>query len=64
MQAANNNRQEEEFIAAKNSLQKELDFMSDEQNKKELFLSDMKTKLKKRSDELNSLKEGLNSQIS
>jgi len=64
VQAANNNRQEEEFIAAKNSLQKELDFMSDEQNKKELFLSDMKTKLKKRSDELNSLKEGLNSQIS
>lgn len=47
----------------KANVQKELEFMSHEQNTKELQLSDLRSKLSKRTDELHSLKEGLNSQI-
>ena len=45
----------------KSGLQKELDFMSHGQNTKELQLSDLRSKLSKRTDELQSLKDGLNS---
>ena len=45
------------------TLKKELEFMSHEQNTKELQLSDIRSKLSKRVEELDSLKSGLNSQI-
>ena len=44
-------------------LKKELEFMAHEQNTKELQLSDIRSKLSKRMEELDSLKSGLNSQI-
>ena len=47
----------------KAELSKELEFMGHEHNTKELQLSDLRSKLSKRTDELQSLKEGLNSQI-
>ena len=52
-----------ELREGKASVQKELEFMSHEQNTKELQLSDLRSKLSKRTDELQSLKDGLNSQI-
>lgn len=52
-----------ELKAQKAELSKELDFMSHEQNTKELQLSDLKSRLAKRSEELQCLKEGLNTQI-
>jgi len=56
-------KETDELREDKAGLQKELDFMSHEQNTKELQLSDLRSKLSKRSDELQSLKDGLNSQI-
>ena len=51
-------------VSDKNAhLQKELDFLGHEQNTKELQLSDLRSKLAKRNEELDSLKQGLNSQI-
>lgn len=45
-------------------MQKEVDFMMHEQNKRELEMSDLKERLRKREDELRDLKVNLNSQIS
>ena len=50
-----------ELREAKAQVQKELEFMSHEQNTKELQMSDLRSKLSKRTDELQSLKDGLNS---
>ena len=47
----------------KSAVEKERDFLQNEQNTKELQLSDIRSKLKKRSEELAALKDGLNSQI-
>ena len=47
----------------KNCVEKEKDFLLHESNTKELQLSDLRSKLKKRSEELQELKEGLNQQI-
>ena len=44
----------------KHQLQKEIDFLTHEQNNKELQLSELKQKMEKRTDELSSLKAGLN----
>ena len=53
----------EELRCEKNAVEKEREFLQHEQNTKELQLSDIRSKLSKRTDELASLKEGLNSQI-
>ena len=53
----------EEVKAEKNAIEKEKEFLQHEQNTKELQLSDVRSKLKKRTEELSSLKDGLNSQI-
>jgi hypothetical protein len=45
-------------------MQKELDFMTNEQNHKELELRELREKLRKREDELKDLKLNLNSHIS
>lgn len=53
----------EQVKQEKNVIEKEKDFLQHESNTKELQLSDLRTKLKKRGDELQELKDGLNSQI-
>ena len=58
-----NVNQSNAFDQERNTLQKEIDFLTNEQNTKELHLGDLKAKLSKRGDELQSLKTGLNQQI-
>ena len=53
----------EEIRAEKLAVEKEREFLQHEQNTKELQLSDVRSKLKKRTEELQLLKDGLNSQI-
>ena len=53
----------EEMRAEKSAVEKEREFLQHEQNTKELQLSDIRSKLKKRTEELQLLKDGLNSQI-
>lgn len=45
-------------------LGKQVEFLTEEQNSRELEISDLKTKLRKREDELKELKSNLNGQIS
>jgi len=45
-------------------MQKEIDFMMKEQNQRELEISEVKERLRKREDELRDLKQNLNTQIS
>jgi hypothetical protein len=47
--------------AEKSAVEKEREFLQHEQNTKELQLSDVRSKLKKRTEELQLLKDGLNS---
>jgi predicted nucleic acid-binding Zn-ribbon protein len=44
-------------------LEKEIEFMRGEQNQKELDISELKDRLRKREDELRELKSNLNGQI-
>lgn len=57
--AAKHNELREE----KNAVEKEKEFLQHDSNNKELQLSDLRSKLRKRGDELQALKDGLNSQI-
>jgi peptidoglycan hydrolase CwlO-like protein len=52
---------QEQLQQAKNAVEKEKEFLEHEQNTKELQLSDLRSKLKKRGEELQALKDGLNS---
>ena len=45
-------------------MQKELEYLMNEQNTRELEISDLRERLRKREDELKELKLNLNSQIS
>ena len=44
-------------------MQKEISFLLTEQNQSQLLLSDLRDKLRKREDELQSLKQTLNTQL-
>lgn len=55
--------QREDHAGEKSQLQREIDFMSNEQNQSQLSIADLRSKLSKRNDELNTLKDGLNRQI-
>jgi predicted nucleic acid-binding Zn-ribbon protein len=56
--------EKEDWARKRREMQKELDFMTNEQNHKELELRELREKLRKREDELKDLKLNLNSQIS
>lgn len=51
------------MIRKRRELQKEVDFLMNEQNQRELQISELKERLRKREDELKDLKSNLNSQI-
>ncbi len=50
----------EEWDRKRREMQKELDFLGNEQNHKELEVRELKDKLRKREDELKELKLNLN----
>lgn len=55
--------EKEEISRKRRELQKELDFLTTEQNQKELEISELRDRLRKREDELRDLKLSLNTQI-
>ncbi len=59
-----NQEAREEWGRKRRELQKENEFMANEQNMKELEMSELREKLRKREDELRDLKSNLNGQIS
>lgn len=56
--------EKENLIRKKKEMQKEIDFMYEEQNIKELELSRIKKNLKEREIEIKELKDNLNCQLS
>ena len=54
-------KEKEELVKRKKDLQKEVDFLMNEQNQHELEICDLKERLRKREEELRELKLSLNS---
>ena len=53
----------DDLVRKKRDLQKEVDFLSHEQNQRELELVEVKERLRKREEELKEIKGSLNTQL-